>query len=88
MTPGGGSPGGFYAWYGKSRGVKMSRGAGSRAVWRLWAVWWLWAADKTQKFLNLSARFTALDSICEQSLDEHSLESMNEAPGVADRRNL
>lgn len=76
MTPGGGSPGGFYAWYGKSRGVKMSRGAGSRAVWRLWA------ADKTQKFLNLSARFTALDSICEQSLDEHSLESMNEAVGV------
>ena len=82
MPPGGGSPGGFYAWYGMSRGVKMSRGAGSRAVWRLWA------ADKTQKFLNLSARFTALDSICEQSLDEHSLESMNEAPGVADHRNL
>ena len=54
MTPGGGSPGGFYAWYGKSRGVKMSRGAGSRAVWRLWA------ADKTQKFLNLSARFNVL----------------------------
>ena len=49
MTPGGGSPGGFYAWYGKSRGVKMSR-----------AVWWLWAADKTQRFLNLSARFNVL----------------------------
>ena len=46
------------------------------------------AADKTEIICLMSAGYTALDSICEQSLDEHSLESMNEAPGVADRRNL
>ena len=46
------------------------------------------AADKTEIICLMSAGYTALDSICEQSLDEHSLESMNEAPGVAERRNL